>query len=134
MDEAQLERREDDLRATADAQGRLWISSDGLATRVDERAPPEQRVHTMAMGFTPSEYTVETNGVVWMWDSGHFVRYDPNLPVPTRLQLRASVGRYFRVPTLFELFGDRGFVVGNEGLDPEWGVGIDGRLPGQPPR
>ena len=42
------------------------------------------------------------------------------------LQMRASVGRYFRVPTLFELFGDRGFIIGNEGLDPERGIGIDG--------
>ncbi len=34
------------------------------------------------------------------------------------LQLRGSFGRYVRVPTLNELFGDRGFVLGNEGLKP----------------
>ncbi|MBL8948335.1 MAG: TonB-dependent receptor [Myxococcales bacterium] len=42
------------------------------------------------------------------------------------LVLRGSVGRYFRAPTLVELFGDRGYFVGNEGLDPERGVVADG--------
>lgn len=42
------------------------------------------------------------------------------------LDLRASVGRYFRAPTLMELFGDRGYIVGNEGLRPERGAAIDG--------
>lgn len=37
------------------------------------------------------------------------------------LEIRASVGRYVRVPTLNELFGNRGFVLGNEGLKPEHG-------------
>ena len=32
------------------------------------------------------------------------------------LEFRSSIGRYFRAPTLMELFGDRGFAVGNEGL------------------
>lgn len=41
-------------------------------------------------------------------------------------ELRGSVGRYFRAPTMYELFGDRGFVVGNEGLKPESGVNVDG--------
>ena len=40
-------------------------------------------------------------------------------------ELRASVSRYFRAPTMFELFGDRGYVVGNEGLRPERGYGGD---------
>jgi vitamin B12 transporter len=44
------------------------------------------------------------------------------------LELRGSVGRHMRLPTLFELFGDRGFAVGNEGLQPESGTRIDGGL------
>jgi vitamin B12 transporter len=44
------------------------------------------------------------------------------------LQLRGSAGRYFRPPTLIELFGDRGFFVGNEGLVPERGTAVDGGL------
>ncbi|MGB1698991.1 MAG: TonB-dependent receptor, partial [Nannocystaceae bacterium] len=41
------------------------------------------------------------------------------------LDIRASVGGYFRPPTLRELFGDRGFAVGNSELDPERGLSSD---------
>lgn len=46
------------------------------------------------------------------------------------LELRASVGSYVRVPTLNELFGNRGFVLGNEGLRPEhgWLADVGARL------
>lgn len=44
------------------------------------------------------------------------------------LTLRASIGRYFRAPTLVELFGDRGYFVGNEALGPERGLVADGGL------
>lgn len=44
------------------------------------------------------------------------------------LSVRASAGRYFRPPTLLELFGDRGYVLGNEGLVPERGSSVDGGL------
>ena len=44
------------------------------------------------------------------------------------LDLRASVGRYVRLPTLTELFGDRGYLVGNEGLRVESGLNLDGGL------
>ncbi|PRQ05255.1 Vitamin B12 transporter BtuB precursor [Enhygromyxa salina] len=44
------------------------------------------------------------------------------------LDLRASAGRYLRFPNLSELFGDRGYVVGNEGLRPESGTKLDGGL------
>ncbi|MEZ4381690.1 MAG: TonB-dependent receptor [Nannocystaceae bacterium] len=42
------------------------------------------------------------------------------------LSLRASVGRYFRAPNLLELFGDRGYVVGNDALVPERGTNAEG--------
>lgn len=41
------------------------------------------------------------------------------------LELRGSVGRYFRLPTLMELFGDRGYIVGNEALVAERGLSMD---------
>jgi len=39
--------------------------------------------------------------------------------------LKANGGFYFRPPTLFELFGDRGYVVGNPSLRPEKGMAAD---------
>lgn len=45
--------------------------------------------------------------------------------VTPALSLKANVGRYFRPPTLVELFGDRGFVVGNPSLRAEQGTASD---------
>lgn len=53
-------------------------------------------------------------------------RLGTRLRVVPGLELRGSVGRYFRPPTLMELFGDQGYVVGNEGLRPETGHTVDG--------
>jgi iron complex outermembrane receptor protein len=41
------------------------------------------------------------------------------------LTLRANYGRYYRVPSLMELFGYRGMVVPNPGLRPETGLNRD---------
>ncbi len=39
--------------------------------------------------------------------------------------IKANVGRYARIPAFFELFGDRGFFLGNELLVPETGTNVD---------
>ena len=44
------------------------------------------------------------------------------------LAAKASAGRYFRAPTAMELFGDRGFVVGNPALRAETGMSADAGL------
>jgi len=41
------------------------------------------------------------------------------------LALKMNVGRYGRIPSFFELFGNRGFVLGNPNLKPEQGVNVD---------
>ncbi len=60
------------------------------------------------------------------------VGFAPRLGTRLRLwpgvELRASGGQYFRPPTLTELFGDRGYVQGEEGLRPEHGRSIDGGI------
>ncbi|PRQ10053.1 TonB-dependent receptor plug domain-containing protein [Enhygromyxa salina] len=53
-------------------------------------------------------------------------RVGTKLVLTEGLDLRGSVGRYLRFPNLGELFGDRGYVVGNEGLLPERGTKLDG--------
>ena len=55
-------------------------------------------------------------------------RVGTKVRVADGLDLRASAGRYLRFPTLAELFGDRGYVVGNEGLRPESGTKLDGGI------
>lgn len=41
------------------------------------------------------------------------------------LDLRGNVGRYGRVPSFIELFGQRGSITGNPGLRPETGLNLD---------
>ncbi len=41
------------------------------------------------------------------------------------LRFKANAGQYHRVPTFYELFGDRGVAVGNTDLKPEKGVNWD---------
>jgi len=41
------------------------------------------------------------------------------------LTLKTNLGRYVREPSFFELFGDRGFFLGNENLRAEKGVNFD---------
>jgi vitamin B12 transporter len=55
-------------------------------------------------------------------------RVGTKLMIVEGIDLRGSVGRYLRQPSLSELFGDRGYVIGNEGLRPESGTKVDGGL------
>jgi iron complex outermembrane receptor protein len=59
-------------------------------------------------------------------DLGVSPRLGTRFRIVRGLEARASVGRYFRPPNLMELFGDRGFAVGNPGLVPERGTSVDG--------
>ena len=52
------------------------------------------------------------------------VRFD----LTSHLMFKANAGRVFRVPSFFELFGDRGGVVGNVNLSPEYGLTWDAGL------
>ncbi len=61
---------------------------------------------------------------------------DPKIGVKYQLRqglsLAANVGRYQRLPSFFELFGDRGLFLGNPTLRPEEGVNVDLLLRWQP--
>jgi len=60
------------------------------------------------------------------WQTGFKV------PVTEWFSLRANLGRYYRVPNFFELFGDRGGIIGNSKLVAEegWNRDIGFRLAG----
>ena len=42
-----------------------------------------------------------------------------------QLEVRANIGQFYRVPNFYELFGDRGGVIGNPNLLPEEGLNRD---------
>lgn len=52
-------------------------------------------------------------------------RVATRLRVAPHLDLHASFGKHTRQPTMMELFGDRGYIVGNEALRPESGLRSD---------
>jgi len=47
------------------------------------------------------------------------------LKVTSNLTVKANLGRYYRAPSFFELFGDRSTVIGNTALEPEKGRNRD---------
>lgn len=56
------------------------------------------------------------------------LRSGVRLDLVSNLMFKANAGRVFRVPSFFELFGDRGGVVGNVNLRPEYGLTWDAGL------
>ncbi|OPX32138.1 MAG: hypothetical protein B1H40_02945 [Candidatus Latescibacteria bacterium 4484_181] len=43
----------------------------------------------------------------------------------TWLIIKGNIGKYYRVPSFYELFGDKGATIGNTGLEPERGLSRD---------
>lgn len=119
------------------AEGDLLASGDAVRSRVgvgvgveleqrlfDERwhLVPAARVDALASRFAvpPGEGEVGDEGRDRL-DFAASPRLGTRIRFARGAELRGSIGRYFRAPTMFELFGDRGYVVGNEGLRPETG-------------
>ncbi len=113
----------------------------GMSTRITGVAGAEAalRIAAIDLAILPS-LRLETSRDV---DAGrdNFGRFVPPGPPITRVlpiarlgltqspgdgvTLRANVGRYVRVPTFLELYGNTGFVLGNRDLDPEQGTTAD---------
>ncbi len=55
------------------------------------------------------------------WNPQVGIRYRPWAP----LTLKMNVAQYVREPTFYELFGDRGYIVGNPDLKAETGLNVD---------
>jgi len=79
-------------RPVQDGLGHMWISSNRGPLRI--RHDPVTSVRTVERprtGFSPTEYTVEDNGVVWMWNQGRLARFDPSLPAPLSIAPRVTI-------------------------------------------
>jgi iron complex outermembrane receptor protein len=62
------------------------------------------------------------------WDVLPSPRFTARVALHADVALKSSAGYYTRLPTLLELFGDRGFVVGSPDLRPERGQSMDAGL------
>lgn len=85
------------------------VRIDGLGTR------PGRDVFSMAAGAGASAQRD------WFLSPRVALRHR----IGESLAIKSSGGRYLRVPTLLEIFGDRGFVLGNSELRPETGLSAD---------
>ncbi|HID10213.1 MAG TPA: TonB-dependent receptor [Candidatus Latescibacteria bacterium] len=52
-------------------------------------------------------------------------RLGVRLTLAPGLHIKGNIGRYFRAPSFYELFGDTGPVIGNTKLKPEFGLNFD---------
>nr|HEX4313962.1 TonB-dependent receptor [Kofleriaceae bacterium] len=87
-----------------------------LAARVDalRTAPAPLTVGPMALAPIPAR-----------WDVIPSPRVAVRAPVAPDVAIKGSAGWYVREPTLVELFGDRGFLLGTPTLRPEQGPSAD---------
>ncbi len=93
---------------------RLTLNAGTQAEALDDRF--FDRKNFAPSDVLPSRENVE---LLWGWRMGG------NLDLGGGLALKAHDGRYERAPSFFELFGDRGAVIGNTGLVSESGRNRD---------
>ncbi|HPG30497.1 MAG TPA: TonB-dependent receptor [bacterium] len=48
-----------------------------------------------------------------------------NYKINKKFSVKSSAGSFYRIPNMFELFGDKGYTVGNSGLKPEKSFNLD---------
>lgn len=93
-------------RALLTLQLRYELADDSFGGQIG----PGGDLETGSGGSTHHLFTPRLGVRVWLGDD---------------VSWRANVGRYGRIPSFFELFGNRGSVVGNPALDPERGLNLD---------
>ena len=79
------------------------------------------RTHPTALTVGPMAY----EAVAPRWDVVPSPRLTARAPITSDLVAKASAGWYVRLPTLVELFGDRGYILGAPELRPERGPSAD---------
>jgi len=79
-------------RPTTDSLGRLWYTADGAAQLIDRtEAGGDRPVPIMPVGFAPTSYTPEDDGIIWMYATGRLARMDLRMPEPPVSPLRALI-------------------------------------------
>ncbi len=72
--------------------GRLWYTANGQVHILERRANgAAPRITTLAVGFSPLEYTIDDAGVVWIFNKQRLSRIDPRVDVPAAPPLQARL-------------------------------------------
>src|SRR5206468_3635002 len=74
-----------------DAKGRLWYSASSGTFVVDHPATGKSSQSRVLANYDVGEFTMEENGVVWMWSKGRLTRYDPSMPDRPETALKAAI-------------------------------------------
>ncbi len=125
---------EDDLAATATSTSRVVGSRLGIgAALADEwsrgivTVRPALRLEVQTTDPIANRDTTTIDATMPTRRTDIYA--SPRISVHTRISddfvAKGNIGRYFRAPTLLELFGDRGFIVGNPTIKPETGISTD---------
>ncbi len=79
-------------RPVTDRFQRLWFTVNGATQVIDRSAAGSNRpLDIPTPGFAPTNYTVEDDGVVWMFERRRLARMDLRLPRPPDRPLRALI-------------------------------------------
>jgi two-component system sensor histidine kinase/response regulator len=78
-------------RPQVDASGRLWYSASGGTFIMEQPGGERPSVSRVPVGYEVGEYTMEDNGVVWMWSKQRFSRFDPAMPPRPKTTLKAAI-------------------------------------------
>jgi PAS domain S-box-containing protein len=75
-------------RPITDSSGRLWYTADGSAHVIEGGSRP---FDIAPVGFAPTHYTAEDDGIVWMFEKRRLTRMDLKLPRPPVIPVRALI-------------------------------------------
>ena len=79
-------------RPVTDNLGRLWYTVDGTMRVTDRNADGGNKtVNINPVSFSPTNYTIEEDGVVWMFERGRLARMDLRIPPPPEAPLKAQI-------------------------------------------
>ncbi len=79
-------------RPVTDKSGGLWYTITGAPQVIDRSATGGNRpVNIAPVGFAPTNYTAEADGVIWMFEKRRLARMDPRLPRSPDSPLRALI-------------------------------------------
>ncbi|MBA3456456.1 MAG: TonB-dependent receptor, partial [Deltaproteobacteria bacterium] len=86
---------------------------------------PAFRLDALRSQPTPMSGTVTVEELAPRWDVVPSPRLSARSLVTSDVAIKGSAGWYARLPTLLEVFGNRGYIVGTPDLEPERGPSVD---------
>jgi signal transduction histidine kinase/DNA-binding response OmpR family regulator len=89
-----------------DPLGRVWFTRDGSVHMIDPALPPTAPATPMIPGYGAYDISCEADGVLWLLERGHLLRYEPTVQAPAAASPRvlitsvilSATGRYIAKP------------------------------------